>query len=84
MRNRIFSTDSPKAIKAQGVQEVDIQTTGISVYQENLNGAIGYRAANSVNVKVHHIVNVGPVIAAAQKARACEAQEAWQGRRRGR
>src|SRR5213593_802882 len=57
-----------KAIKAQGVQEVDIQTTGISVYQENLNGAIGYRAANSVNVKVHHIVNVGPVIAAAQKA----------------
>src|SRR3989475_8444094 len=57
-----------KAIKAQGVQEVDIQTTGISVYQENLNGAIGYRAANSVNVKVHHIVNVGPVIAAAQRA----------------
>src|SRR6059058_3377415 len=41
-----------KAIKAQGVQDVDIQTTGISVYQENLNGAIGYRAANSVNVKV--------------------------------
>src|SRR3989475_7814822 len=57
-----------KAIKAQGGQEGAIQTTGISVYQENLNGAIGYRAANSVNVKVHHIVNVGPVIAAAQKA----------------
>src|SRR5947199_987183 len=57
-----------KAIKGEGVQEVEIQTTGISVYQDNLNGAIGYRAANSVNVKVHHIVNVGPVIAAAQKA----------------
>ena len=57
-----------KATKAQGVQDVDIQTTGISVYQDNQYGAIGYRAANSVNVKVHHIVNVGPVIAAAQKA----------------
>src|SRR5256885_1270363 len=31
-----------KAIKAQGVQDVDIQTTGISVYQDNQYGAIGY------------------------------------------
>ena len=57
-----------KAIKAQGVEDVDIQTTGISVYQDNQYGAIGYRAANSVNVKIHHIVNVARVIAAAQKA----------------
>ena len=57
-----------KATKAQGVQDVDIQTTGISVYQDNQYGAIGYRAANSVNVKIHHIANVATVIAAAQKA----------------
>src|SRR5438128_2888305 len=57
-----------KAIKAQGVQDVDIQTSGISVYQDNQYGAIGYRAANSVNVKIHHIANVATVIAAAQKA----------------
>jgi len=57
-----------KAIKAQGVQDVDIQTTGISVYQDNQYGAIGYRAANSVNVKIQHIVNAATVIAAAQKA----------------
>ena len=57
-----------KAIKAQGVQDIDIQTTGISVYQENLYNVIGYRAGNTVNVKIHHIANVGTVIAAAQGA----------------
>lgn len=55
-----------KAIKGQGVQDADIQTTGIGVYQENQYNAIGYRASNTVNVKIHHIVNVGMVIAAAQ------------------
>ena len=57
-----------KAIKAQGVQDVDIQTTGISIYQDTQYGAIGYRAGNTVNVKIHHIANVGTVVAAAQKA----------------
>ena len=56
------------AIKAQGVQDVDIQTTGISVYQDNQYGSIGYNAGNTVNVKIHHIANVSTVIAAAQKA----------------
>ena len=56
------------AIKGQGVQDVDIQTTGLSIYQDQLYQVIGYRAGNSVNVKIHHIVNVGTVIAAAQKA----------------
>jgi len=57
-----------KAVKGEGVQDVDIQTTGISIYQDTQYGSIGYRAANTVNVKIHHIANVGSVIAAAQKA----------------
>ncbi len=56
------------AIKGQGVQDVDIQTTGLSIYQDQQYQVIGYRAGNSVNVKIHHIANVGTVIAAAQKA----------------
>ena len=57
-----------KAVKAQGVQDVDIQTTGISIYQDQQYNVIGYRAGNTVNVKIHHIANVGSVIVAAQKA----------------
>lgn len=57
------------AIKGQGVQDVDIQTTGLGVNQESNGFAVtGYRAYNQVNVKIHHIVNVGSVIAAAQHA----------------
>src|SRR5437870_2445284 len=57
-----------KAVKAQGVQDVDIQTTGLSIYQDQQYGSIGYRAGNTANVKIHHIANVGSVIASAQKA----------------
>jgi len=57
-----------KAIKGQGVLDADIQTTGINVYQENQFNVIGYRAANTVNVKIHHIANVGTVLGAAQGA----------------
>ena len=57
-----------KAVKGQGVLDADIQTTGLSVYQDQQYNVIGYRAGNTVNVKVHHIVNVGSVIVAAQKA----------------
>ncbi len=57
-----------KAIKGQGVQDVDIQTTGISVYQDQQYNVIGYRASNTVNVKIHHIANVGTVLGAAQGA----------------
>jgi uncharacterized protein YggE len=57
-----------KAIKGQGVLDADIQTTGISIYQDQQNNVVGYRAGNTVNVKVHHIANVGTVIVAAQKA----------------
>jgi uncharacterized protein YggE len=61
-------TNLLNAIKGQGVVDVDIQTTGISINQDTQYGAIGYRAGNSVDVKIHHIGNVGSVIAAAQKA----------------
>jgi uncharacterized protein YggE len=57
-----------KAVKAQGVLDVDIQTTGISIFQDQQYNVIGYRAGNTVNVKIHHIANVGSVVVAAQKA----------------
>ena len=57
------------AIKAQGVQDVDIQTTGIGVNQQSNGYAVtGYQAFNTVNVKVHHLGTVPTVIAAAQHA----------------
>jgi uncharacterized protein YggE len=58
-----------KAIKAAGVQDADIQTTGLGINQEANGYAVtGYRASNSVNVKIHHISNVGTVISSAQRA----------------
>src|SRR2546430_10782186 len=57
-----------KAVKGQGVLDADIQTTGLAVYQENQNNVIGYRAANTDNVKIHHIANIGTVLGAAQDA----------------
>src|SRR2546422_4820198 len=58
-----------KAIKAQGVQDVDIQTTGISINQQTPQySPVVYQAGNTVSVKIHHLVNVGSVIAAAQRA----------------
>ena len=57
-----------KAIKAEGVADGDIQTTGLSIYQDTQYGAVGYRAANSATVKIHHLSNVGGVITAAQKS----------------
>lgn len=57
------------AVRAQGVQDVDIQTTGLGINQNQNYGQItGYSAYNQANVKIHHIANVGSVIAAAQKA----------------
>jgi uncharacterized protein YggE len=57
-----------KAVKAQGVLDVDIQTTGISIFQDQQYNVIGYRAGNTVNVKIHHIANIGTVLGAAQGA----------------
>jgi uncharacterized protein len=57
-----------KAVKSQGVGDPDIQTTGIQINQDTQYNSIGYRAGNTVNVKIHHISNVGSVIVAAQRA----------------
>ena len=64
----IEMTSLLNGVKGQGVADADIQTTGLSIYQDTQYGSVGYRAANTVNVKIHHIANVGSVIAAAQKA----------------
>jgi uncharacterized protein YggE len=57
------------AIKGQGVQDVDIQTTGLGVNQQS-NGytVTGYQAYDTITVKIHHLNNVPSVIAAAQHA----------------
>ena len=57
------------AVKAQGVQDVDIQTIGLGVNQQwNGYTITGYQAYNTVSVKIHHLNNVPGVIAAAQHA----------------
>ncbi|MDQ2701534.1 MAG: SIMPL domain-containing protein [Pseudomonadota bacterium] len=56
------------AIRAAGIAERDIQTSGISVhpqyrYAENQPPAItGYQASNTVNLKVRDIANLGKVL----------------------
>ncbi len=57
-----------QAIKARGVADADIQTTSLGVSQDTNccpSYVIGYTASNSVVVKIHHLANVGTVIAAA-------------------
>lgn len=57
------------AIKAQGVQDVDIQTTSMGVSAEYNYGQItAYDASNQVSVKIHHLGNVPTVVAAANRA----------------
>jgi uncharacterized protein len=58
------------AIKANGVQDKDIQTTGLSINQEGngYGGVSGYRAGNTVNVKINHLTNVNQIISVAQQS----------------
>lgn len=57
------------AVRGQGVQDVDVQTTGLGINQVSNYGQVtGYTAFNQANVKIHHIGNVGSVISAAQRA----------------
>ena len=57
-----------EAVRKAGVQERDIQTSGVSLnpqykYEENqAPRIIGYQASNTVNVKVRKIDNVGKVL----------------------
>ena len=59
------------AVKASGVSDNDIATSGISVYPQYASGGMtitGYQAANSLTVTVRDIGQVGPVIDAAAAA----------------
>jgi len=58
-------------IKAAGVADADIQTTSLGISQNTdccPSRISGYTASNSVVVKIHHLANVGAVIAAAADA----------------
>lgn len=59
------------AVKATGVSDNDIATSGLSVYPQYASGAMtitGYQAANSLTVTVRDISQTGPVIDAAAAA----------------
>lgn len=57
-----------KVLEAAGIARKDIQTSGFSLspqyeYRPNKPAVIGtYRAANNVNITVHDLKNIGPVI----------------------
>jgi hypothetical protein len=58
-------------IKAAGVAEADIQTTSLGISQNTdccPSRISGYTASNSVVVKIHHLSNVGAIIATAADA----------------
>jgi uncharacterized protein len=56
----------------QGVADKDIQTSSISIYQQQGNccpaTVIGYVSTNQVSVTIHHLSNVSPIIEAAAAA----------------
>jgi uncharacterized protein YggE len=58
------------ALKAAGVADDDIATSGLNIYAryDNGNTVSGYTASNSVTVTVRSIDRTGPVIDAAAKA----------------
>lgn len=60
-----------KSLHAGGVQDKDIQTSALSVGQENNccpRVVTGYTASSELSVLVHHIANVGSLTAAAVSA----------------
>jgi uncharacterized protein len=57
------------SLRRSGVQDKDMQTNAVSVNKEmNYNVVTGYNAANSVQVTLHHIANVGSLIGSAVDA----------------
>jgi uncharacterized protein YggE len=59
------------SLHKSGVVDKDIQTTGLSIYQQTNccpNYVVGYTSTNQVNVTIHHLSNVGSVISAAVDA----------------
>jgi uncharacterized protein YggE len=56
------------AIRGQGVQDKDIQTASISIYQQSNccpQTVTGYTSSNSLTINVHHVSNVTPIMEAA-------------------
>jgi len=63
------------ALKANGIDEDDIQTTGYSIYQQTRwdndkqeSVATGYQVTNNVKVKVRQVADAGTVLDAATRA----------------
>jgi uncharacterized protein len=63
------------ALKANGIDEDDIQTTGYSIYQQTRwdndkqeSVATGYQVTNNLKVKVRQVANAGTVLDAATSA----------------
>jgi uncharacterized protein YggE len=59
------------SLHKSGVQDKDIQTTGLSIYQQTNccpQYVAGYNSTNQVNVTIHHLSNIGSVITAAVDA----------------
>jgi uncharacterized protein YggE len=59
------------ALHGQGVQDSDIQTTAMSIYQQNNccpQGAITYQSSSQLTVTIHHLANTSTVIEAAVDA----------------
>jgi uncharacterized protein YggE len=59
------------ALHGQGVQDSDIQTTAMSIYQQNNccpQGAITYQSTSQLTVTIHHLANTSTVIEAAVDA----------------
>jgi len=64
------ATDLIEALKAEGVEEVDIQTANYSIYPEydyrnDTRRLIGYRVSNDVRVKIRDLDRAGAIIDAA-------------------
>lgn len=64
-----------EALREQGIDDADIQTSGFSVYSERFGpegpleeGDVRYRVSNNVNVKIRDLDTVGQVLDAAIEA----------------
>ncbi|HEV2033181.1 MAG TPA: SIMPL domain-containing protein [Candidatus Dormibacteraeota bacterium] len=59
------------ALHGQGVQDNDIQTSAMSIYQQNNccpQGAITFQSSSQLTVTIHHLANTSAVIEAAVDA----------------
>jgi len=74
-RNSAIMTDVLAAVKAQGIEESDIQTVRFNMWpvhswdmETNQSSVVGYMVSNNINITVRDIDMVGEVLAAASAA----------------